>query len=284
MFSFLKNFFKKKGVDTYAALPLSDCRILRPYLLERCGITSGSAVILAVPYYTEACDAPNRNISAYAVSKDYHHFFEKFFSELQNELKRQFPDHRFAAFYDHSPIDEIEAAAKAGLGVIGKNRLLLTEKYSSYVFLGELITDAMLPSTVGEIRSCPDCGRCSAVCPAEALGECLSALTQKKGLLSVNEKKAIRKYGSAWGCDLCQEVCPYTVAAKKRGSIYSKIDFFHDSPLSHLTSSVLEQMDDCSFAERAYAWRTRRTILRNLQIMENTESNEPQGSEELPPC
>ena len=158
MFTFLSTFLEKKQIDCFAALPLSECRIQKPYLLEREGIENGSVLLIAVPYYTPACQDKDRNLSAYAVSLNYHDFFEELFEELLTSLRKQFPNNRFAYFSDHSPIAEVEAASKAGLGVIGKNHLLLTHRYSSYIFLGELFTDAVLPYQVGEVTYCEDCG------------------------------------------------------------------------------------------------------------------------------
>ena len=281
MFAFLSNFFTSHGIDTLGTLALSDCRILRPYLLERAGILAGNVLLIAVPYYSPACDAPERNLSAYAVPRDYHAYFDGLFGELLPQLKESYPTHRFAAFYDHSPIAEVEAAARAGLGCIGKNGLLLTERYSSYVFLAELITDAPLPSTAREISVCEDCGRCRAVCPAVSLGDCLSALTQKKGDLTTDEQAALCRSATVWGCDLCQEVCPHTFRAKKSGTIYTNIPYFGEETLPHLSLDRLDRMSDEEFSKRAYAWRGRKTIHRNLLL---NETKNTQHTTEDAPC
>ncbi len=274
MFAFLSNFFQAKGIDLFAPIRLSDCRIQKPYLLERAGITDGTVILLVVPYFTEACTDPARNLSVYAVSRDYHRFFSSLFEELLPLLREAFPSERFAAFVDHSPILEVEAAAKAGLGCIGKNHMLITKKYSSYVFLGELITSAHLETEIHPVECCEDCGLCQMKCPmVDAIG-CLSALTQKKGALTAEEERAILSLGSVWGCDVCQSVCPHTKAAIESGSILSPIPFFSEHTLSHLTLAGLDAMDDTAFAERAYAWRGRETIRRNLILSEEHKRKE----------
>jgi epoxyqueuosine reductase QueG len=145
------------------------------------------------------------------VSRDYHLFFKALFNELIPALENAFPEHKFAGFTDHSPIDEIHASALAGLGIIGKNHLLITEKYSSYLFIGEIITDASLPSCASEIFHCINCGKCIEACPVCLnVDSCLSSLTQKKGELTDTEVQKIKIHGMAWGCDKCQEACPYT--------------------------------------------------------------------------
>lgn len=268
-------------IDLQGCLPLSSCHITRQYLLDRVDITDGSVIIFAIPYYTEACDK-RRGLSAYAVSRDYHLFVREMADELQKRLKNAFPANRFAFFADHSPIDERDAAARAGLGVIGKNGLLITEKYSSYVFLGEIIIDAVLPSREFPLTTCHGCGACLAACPWKR-GEseiCLSALSQKKGELSDAEKATLVRYGCVWGCDICQEVCPYTERARKAGTLYTEIPFFKQESLPFVTSSIIGTMEEKDFASRAYSWRGRETIVRNLTLVE--ESYDPERGDPVP--
>ena len=268
MFEILLNFLQKKNIDWVGVLPLSDCRVIRPYLLERENISSGTVFVMAVPYRTPACDEPGRTISAYAVSRDYHLFFEELFGELLPYLKEKFPNNRFAAFADHSPISELHAAAHAGLGVIGKNGLLLTQKYGSYVFLGEVITDFEIPCRAHEVSFCLDCGACNNACPRAVTEKnlCLSALSQKKGKLSEEEERILLSTNTVWGCDRCQECCPYNQDALAEGTIYSPIPFFYEKPISSPTTEEIESMSDKDFSERAYSWRGREVILRNLHI------------------
>ena len=269
MFEILSVFFQKNGIHDFSPLALSKCRVVRRYLLERAGIKeTGTAVLFAVPYLTREALTPDRNLSAYAISRDYHLFFKMLFDEALPRLREAFPNHRFAGFADHSPIDEVHAAARAGLGVIGKNGLLITEKHSSYVFLGEIVTDMELPAPAHEISFCKNCGACKRVCPIADSELCLSALTQKKGTLTKEEAKTLLSMGSVWGCDRCQEVCPHTKDAERNGTLYTKIPFFSDSPLPHLTKTILSQMSDDEFSRRAYAWRGRETVLRNLALIE----------------
>lgn len=269
MLQVLSDLFQKHKIDLWAPIALRSCRIQKPYLLERAGIgDDGTAVVIAVPYFTEACASPERNLSAYAVSRDYHGFFAQFFGEILPYLRAEFPQERFEGFADHSPIAEVEAAARAGLGVIGDNHLLITEKYSSYIFLGELITTAQLPEHLFPVGHCSSCGACRRHCPMEDCGGCFSALTQKKGDLTAEESASILKYGSVWGCDICQEVCPHTAAALQSGSIFSPVPYFREKAIPRLTSEILDGMSDAEFAERAYAWRGRQTIRRNLLLTE----------------
>lgn len=261
---------KNENIELFSFLSLDECQIKRKYLLDRVGITSGSAVIMAVPYVSD--DFGIGNISEYAKPRDYHLFFSSLFARIIKVLKSDFPDFAFVGFADHSPIDERHAAALSGLGIIGKNGLLLTEKYSSFIFIGEIITDAHIPSNAGEITYCSGCEKCISHCPSSKSPElgCLSAVTQKKHDLSENEATLMCASGTVWGCDTCQLVCPYTERAVKNSTIYTNIPFFKEKRIPILTYRLVSEMSDEEFSERAYSWRGRETILRNLSIFENS--------------
>lgn len=251
-------------IGLFAPISLRDCRVIRPYLLTRTGIEDGTVLMMAVPY--AICNDEMRNVSRYAIARDYHLYFRELFDRILPVLRDRYPDNCFAGFADHSPIDEVDAALRAGLGIRGAHGLLLTEAYSSYVFLGEIITDAILPATATPIRECEKCGACRRACPVGLdKARCLSALTQKKGALTDEEEALLHTHPLVWGCDTCQEACPHTVAARRRGSLGHVPPFFRTALLPHLTEEALEQMAEDTFRERAYAWRGRDVIARNLK-------------------
>ncbi len=260
------------------AIPLSSCRVVRPYLLERAGIgEGGTALLLAIPYLMhEDAAAKGRNLSLYAVPRDYHGYVRELEASLLPKLQEAYPGHRFALFADHSPIEEVPAAARAGLGVVGENGLLITPAYGSFVFLAEVITDADYASVTGAPAPdfpavpprCEGCGACTAACPREAGGVCLSALTQKKGVLSPDEEAILREHPLVWGCDTCQLVCPHNRAALE-GKCDTPIPYFREGRLAAVTAESVVAMTDDTFATRAFSWRGRGVILRNLCIKED---------------
>lgn len=268
------------GVPAYA-IPLSLCHIQKPYLLSRAGISEGGCAILFAIPYTMAADRqdPERNISLYAVPRDYHGYAKELSDRLLPLLQESFPHNTFALFADHSPIAEAETAAIAGLGVLGENGLLITPDYGSFVFLAEVVTDADYMTATGDQAgafphtppACEGCGACAAACPGGCIARkdrdgCLSTITQKKGMLTAEEVDAIRRGGLAWGCDVCQTVCPHNKQIPD-----TLLPYFREARISHLTVEALDAMTEDEFSSRAYSWRGRDTVRRNLLILGDKE-------------
>ncbi len=211
------------------------------------------SIIVAVFPYSVKQEAP-ANISRYAAVADYHNVCTDMLKRAAFELSRQF-DNRFEVFCDNSPIPEVLAANAAGLGVIGKNGLLITKKYGSFVFIGEIVTDLILPA--GEKAGvCADCGRCKEACPVGLdKSRCLSEISQKKGNLSQSEAELIADSGCVWGCDICSQVCPYN-KSRQQTYIEEFINTYRDSYSSG------EDING-----RAYNWRGKDIIKRNYDII-----------------
>ncbi len=259
------------GVEFSGAVPFSVCRVFDGDLITRRGVSVSeikSAILFLVPYYFD--DKTVGNISVYARAHDYHIFFEKLYEDIVPKLQEAYGA-RFWGFADKSAIGEVHAASCAGLGLIGDSGLIINEKYGSFVFIGELLSDAS-PEVFGCDKEaeyapsfCCHCGECKKACPMkEGLG-CLSAVTQKKGELTDGERELMLRYGSAWGCDICAAVCPYTKNAVAAGNV-TPIDFFRNDRIPFLTSDALNAMDKETFRTRAFSWRGRKTIMRNLEI------------------
>ncbi len=261
-------FMASEQVELYAALPFRDCHVTCAHLLERLpDFTPRSVLCFAIPYYT----GEGENLSLYAVSRDYHLFMRDFTDRLCAHLANAMPGFRFFGFSDHSPIDERDAAVRCGLGLLGDNGLLITERYGTLVFLGEVISDAPAePHPLASPCECEHCGACRRACPTAALegrGDCLSALTQQKGTLPESTLALMLRHSTVWGCDLCQTACPYTRRAIAAGHT-TPIPFFWQERLPRLTAATLAAMTDEAFRERAYSWRGRQTIERNLVAFE----------------
>ncbi len=278
----MRSVFSKFNIDHFAFISADRCRTanerLRSALPEGCNV-----VFMLFPYFCGNC---NGKISAYGAVYDYHLFAREVFSALEGCVLEKYPHHFAKGYADHSPFLECEGAAMAGLGVLGDNSLLITEKYSSYVFIGELVTTVPkkelismgIPEGKGEIVSCMHCNACKKACPSGCAGAlskegCISSITQKKGELTPSELQQIKNGKSIWGCDVCQEVCPYTIKAKKENTVYTPIEFFKCSYLGGFPEREIPEMDKDTFERYPFAWRKRKTVERNIDIIFHGEKD-----------
>lgn len=258
----LEAFFLSEKIDTYASLPIGECTVS---LERKLPDYAACACFFLIPYYYRDKDE-KRNISLYAVPRDYHGYVKELSVRFGKALENGGTEGvRFAFFADNSPFDERKCAEKAQLGVAGKNRLLLNPKYGSFVFIGCVVTDTPFsishPGENFKHLPCENCENCVRACPKNAglCPECLSALTQKKKV-SDAELSEIAKLCAVWGCDICQTVCPCNKDVPD-----TPIAYFRENRLPYLTEDTLLQMSEEEFRSRAYAWRGRETILRNLR-------------------
>ena len=263
---------RQEKIEYYAVLDYNDCEVSSPRIAERMGFSPKSVVVMLLPYFV---DVP-QNFSVYAASLDYHLAVREITGRIIDRLSESFAQYSYFGFGDHSPIDERRAALSAGLGILGKNRLLINEKYGSYCFIAEIITDAPIALLKAikplPVSHCDGCNACISACPTGILrgecDECLSALTQQKGELRADVAELMRKTGTAWGCDECQRACPYNAEPRQ-----TPIDFFHRDRITLLSEELLSGMSDSEFERRAFSWRGRKTVERNLRLL-SSENDE----------
>ena len=209
----IRPFLSRPGIPDAGAVSFSGCLPLLPCrAAERLPRDARTVIVCIFPYLTKE-NVP-RNISRYAAVPDYHRVAGELLQQACDALAAEYP-YTFVSFVDNSPIREVDAALRAGLGVLGRNGLLIHPLYGSWVFLGTIVTDMPVEFREQEKRACTGCGACVRACPAGCIGDqgvdagkCLSAITQKKGELTPEEQELVRCGGLLWGCDICQEVCP----------------------------------------------------------------------------
>lgn len=258
----------REGITQVGFLPFRASRILNARLVPP---GAESVILLLAPY---DCGTPfTDGVSAYAHIDDYHRFYKELYARLRPALEEAFPGAKFWGFADHSPIDEKDASAKAGLGVLGCNSLLIDPLYGSFVFIGSLLTDLCIPCEAGEIVYCSRCGACKAACPVGAVTDngiladrCLSALSQKKRLTD-EEKRVLTTHGVAWGCDRCQTACPYN-----QERAFTTLPFFLAHRHGDYTADEVEAMDEKTFSRCAFSWRGRERIVENLRALEEAHA------------
>jgi epoxyqueuosine reductase len=169
-----------------------------------------------------ATGSPRSWISRYAWGNDYHEILREKLQMLLDGLREQHSQPFEARIYaDTGPINERVLAKHAGLGWLGKNTLLLNERMGSYFFLGVILTTLDLPPTLGSsdvppADRCGTCRKCIDACPTDALVEpyvmdarkCISYLTiELRGAIPEQLREPMGQH--IFGCDICQDVCPW---------------------------------------------------------------------------
>ena len=167
--------------------------------------------------------APGRGrVSRYAQGRDYHKVLRRRLERAAALLEREHGARRTRICVDSAPLLERSLAAAAGLGWIAKNTLLIDERLGSWTFLGALLTDLELPADVPVAERCGTCTACLVACPTDALRpeapgwldarHCISTLTiEWRGEFGEGQGALLGDH--VFGCDICQEVCPWNRAA-----------------------------------------------------------------------
>jgi len=231
-----------------------------------------SIVALGVPYQPPP---PPRSdwrhelrgrVAAYALGRDYHDRVGGLLHRLIASLSARWPAATFRPYVDTGPILEREWAMRGGLGWIGRNTLLLHRHAGSYFFLAELLTDLVLDAVPLPADHCGTCTRCLSGCPTGALTDyamdprrCISYLTiEHRTAIPVTLRPAMENW--IFGCDVCQEVCPWNRDARAPAA---------DDELAPFLPELLA-LDAAGFRVRfrgTAVTRTRRAgLLRNVAV------------------
>lgn len=227
---------------------------------------------IAFPYWHDA--KVTNGFSIYTKRADYHRVVKKYLNEIATYIETL--GGKAITLVDSNHLPERYIAYLAGVGFIGKNQLVITQKYGSYVFLGEIITDLDLEvkesndyRLASTYTNCGTCERCLKSCPTKAISDtlcnpnqCLSYITQKKDL-SDEEIKLLK--GNVFGCDYCQLKCPYNQKAAKQ-----ILKEFETLPYMEDEIEVYANMNNQFFKEKmsgtSCGWRGKNVIKRNAII------------------
>ncbi len=214
-----------------------------------------SIVVLGVSYLHNipAPPAGHGRISRYACFRDYHKTIGKRLRQLERFVAEKCHGNA-RGFVDTGPLSERACAVAAGLGFIGRNSMLITPEYGSWVFLAVLLTDLELPPDATPAGcSCGSCRNCIDACPAGAINDdktidarkCLSCLTiESRDPIPPALRPALGD--RIFGCDTCQQVCPLNQKAKTTEmDDFRSLRFPGGVPLSEILS-----LDDAAFGRR----------------------------------
>ena len=181
-----------------------------------------SVISLLLNYYPSEIQNQNSyKISKYAYGQDYHHVIKEKLKELLHFIQTEIGEVSGRAFVDSAPVLDKAWAAKSGLGWVGKNSNLITQKVGSFYFIAELIIDLELEYDTPTTDHCGSCTACLDACPTEAIvapyvvdgSKCISYFTIE---LKDNLPQEMKGKFDDWmfGCDVCQDVCPWNRFSK----------------------------------------------------------------------
>ncbi|MEM0574936.1 tRNA epoxyqueuosine(34) reductase QueG [Flavobacterium polysaccharolyticum] len=196
-----------------------------------------SVISLLLNYYPSEVQNPDSyKISKYAFGQDYHFVIKDKLKELLFSIQTEIGEVSGRAFVDSAPVLDKAWAAKSGLGWIGKNSNLITQKVGSFYFIAELIVDLDLEYDNATTDHCGTCTACLDACPTQAIvapyvvdgSKCISYFTIE---LKDNIPSEFKEKFDDWifGCDVCQDVCPWNRFSKP-----------HQEPLFNPNPEMLE--------------------------------------------
>ncbi len=241
-----------------------------------------SVICVMQNYFTkqQQRDPQAPRISKYARGRDYHLVVKEKLQRLLDCIVTEIGPVNGRVCVDSAPVLERAWAARAGLGWIGKNSLLINPKAGSFFFLGELIVDIEMDYDTPLRDHCGRCAKCMAACPTGAIIEprivdsrrCISYLTiEYRGDLPEKLRGKLNNW--MFGCDICQDACPFNAKSKP----HDEPDFEMRPELEEMTRADWKKLSRTTFNKLFAQWAVKRTrfqgLRRNIRFL--TENDEP---------
>jgi epoxyqueuosine reductase len=234
-----------------------------------------SVISLLLNYYpSELQNQDSYKISKYAYGQDYHHVIKEKLKELLYFIQTEIGQVSGRAFVDSAPVLDKAWAAKSGLGWVGKNSNLITQKVGSFYFIAELIIDLELDYDTPTTDHCGSCTACLDACPTEAIvapyvvdgSKCISYFTIE---LKDNLPQELKGKFDDWmfGCDVCQDVCPWNRFSNPHNEPF----FQASSDILNFSKSDWEEITTDTFQKVFKYSAVKRTkyegLLRNIDFL-----------------
>ncbi|MFA6237612.1 MAG: tRNA epoxyqueuosine(34) reductase QueG [Bacteriovorax sp.] len=221
---------------------------------------------------------------------DYHHLIKDRLIEVGESLKKDFPELEYKLALDTHPVLDRDLAQRSGIGWFGKNSMLINREQGSFFIIGSLLLNQELPieTKVVETDHCGQCTLCIDACPTQAIDpatrtikakDCISTFTIEQFKLdTVPSEKMTLKDGFIFGCDICQDVCPWnkridrmeTNVEKSNNDLQNKIINFFLLRKSLEISSELEGMSEGTFKKNfqntSFERSGKRGLLKNFRL------------------
>lgn len=243
------------------------------------GTKPASIIAIAVAYPSKMSNPPKSEPGKYrgimarsAWGKDYHQVLRDAMARLEAFIRERVPDAVLESMVDTGALVDRAVSQRAGIGFSAKNCAIISPKFGSWIYLGEMVTNIPFPSDSPVTEDCGECTKCIDACPTGALvgpgqlnaQRCISFLTQTKGFL---DEEVMRKIGNRlYGCDTCQIVCP-----KNKGLNWTHHEVLQPDPekAKPLLLPILDMSNrefKETFGDTSAAWRGRKPIQRNAVI------------------
>jgi len=230
-----------------------------------------SVISLGLIYFNDKTYSNNKNngkISRYAWGRDYHYVMWEMVDELSELIKKEIPDFESKSYADTGPVMDKVWAVKSGLGWMGKNSNIINKKNGSYFFIANIFNNLELNSSDIINDFCGTCNACIKACPTQAIvsdfvidaNKCISYLTieNKNGI----SDEFIGKFNNwIFGCDICQEVCPWNIKFAYKTRIK---DFIHNEKIELNLDEVIS-MSQSDFKSKFFDSPVSRAKLKGLQ-------------------
>jgi len=244
-----------------------------------------SVIVVGLSYHTSHVhseEVHSGKLSRYAWGTDYHEILPQKMQAIVSTLQELHPDSSSKIYVDTGPISEKQWARKAGIGWQGKHSNIISREIGSWFFIGVIITTVPLAHDKPIQDFCGTCTACIDACPTDAIirpytvdaGKCLSYWTiEAKPDIQIPQHIADNAKGWIFGCDICQDVCPWNTFAQET----TVPDFHPRNNETNLQRDQILNMKQEEFSERFRKSPVKRTKLAGIQrnalsIIQNTQS------------
>jgi epoxyqueuosine reductase len=215
---------------------LAKNRLVRSHPRERFPWAK-SAVVILVPYASERPAANegalSNHIARYALGDDYHEVLDRILRKFETLFTS-----KTWRYVDTGPLSDRALAAQAGLGWIGKNGMLIDEERGSYFFIGVLLTSFENDIAAAEVADrCGACTRCLDACPTNAILPNRTIASERcisYGTIEHRGELEMAIAGNVFGCDICQEACPWNAAPAEPHPAFAPRDEYRATPVTDL--------------------------------------------------